>query len=283
MGFKSKIKDYNFISWGGLGDTLLMTPIFKHLSLQGNTVKVIATNKKYYDVLFNTPFISELKLEEIDFNTFDQSKFLRPCYSNLFPSLFFENTNASKLMGQMIGLEINETKPVIQLTQEEINEVDVFIETNNLSNLITINPYTDDNPNKEWIDENWIDLVSKLKANGYSIVQLGREDHPKIKGIDFNIPFSIRFSMGLIFRSTVFIGIDSFLNHVAAALNANAIILFGPTIPSVWGHETSVNLYMNSDCSPCVDILFKLKCPFDKKCMSCITPEIVLNELKKQQ
>jgi hypothetical protein len=67
MGFKSKIKDYNFISWGGLGDTLLMTPIFKHLSLQGNTVKVIATNKKYYDVLFNTPFISELKLEEIDF------------------------------------------------------------------------------------------------------------------------------------------------------------------------------------------------------------------------
>jgi len=281
MGVKSKIKEYNFITWGGLGDTLLMTPIFKYLSLQGNIVNVLASNKKYYDVLFNNPFINYLKLEEIDFNNFDQSKYIRPCYSNLFPSLFFENTNASKLMGQMIGLEINEAKPVIQLTHEEINEVDIFIETNNLSNLITINPYTDDNPNKEWLDENWIDLVSKLNANGYSIVQLGREGHPKIKGIDFNIPFSIRFSIGLIYRSTVFIGIDSFLNHVTAALNTNAIILFVPTIPAVYGHENCEVISNNQKCSPCDEILGKIKCPFDKQCMRLITVEDVLKLLYK--
>ena len=277
MDTKSEIAEYSFISWGGLGDTLLMTPLFRYLSENGNQVFVLATDKKYYEVLVNNPHI-KLELFEGNANSIDIKNYLRPCYSNLLPSMFFKDTHASNLISRMLGFELTNTIPVIQTTKDEDAEVRNFIALNNINKLITINPFTDDNPNKEWDILKWEYLIEELKKIGYTVIQLGREDHPRIRGVEFNAPYTIRFSFGLIKFSDYFIGIDSLLAHASTALQTKSIVLFGPTAPGVWGHQNNINLYSHQVCSPCVDILFRIKCPFGKKCMNNIDiPNVLIN------
>jgi len=74
----------------------------------------------------------------------------------------------------------------------------------------------------------------------------------------------------------LYLGNDSGITHLAAALDIPTIALFGPTDPKVWaplGHKVYI-LQGRVQCSPC-DQERRIACP-EPSCMSSICPENVL-------
>jgi len=84
----------------------------------------------------------------------------------------------------------------------------------------------------------------------------------------------------IIKRSNVFVGNDSGITHVAAAVGTPAITIFGPTNPGIWGPrgERVKILYKKSPCSPC-SFDTRRNC-FSQICLEGVTVEDVIGEIR---
>lgn len=83
----------------------------------------------------------------------------------------------------------------------------------------------------------------------------------------------------LLERCTSFVTNDSGPMHVAAAVGAPAVALFGSTDPertAPYKSSSSQILYKKAECSPC----FKRTCPIDFRCMRSISVEEVLLQVR---
>lgn len=83
----------------------------------------------------------------------------------------------------------------------------------------------------------------------------------------------------LLSRCDLYLGNDSGMTHLAAALGVNTVALFGPTDPAQWaprGRRVTV-ISQNVDCSPCTDRIMK-SC-WHRRCLSGLSPERVVAKL----
>jgi len=100
---------------------------------------------------------------------------------------------------------------------------------------------------KMWHRQGWLDIAQWLATRGFRIVLSGSKDAAErayIADIARDMPPDIiiaagRLSLGasarLVSRARVYIGSDTALTHVAAALGVPTIALFGPSNPVKWG------------------------------------------------
>lgn len=81
----------------------------------------------------------------------------------------------------------------------------------------------------------------------------------------------------LLQRASVFIGVDSGIMHLAAAVGVPVVALFGPTDPSVTGPKgQNVRvLCLDVPCRPC----FGTECKIGRPCIESITPHMVLDAI----
>ena len=80
-------------------------------------------------------------------------------------------------------------------------------------------------------------------------------------------------------NADLFIGIEGGMHHVAAALNKNAVVIFGGWIdPLIVGYNFHTNLFIKNNEPPCGA---KNKCKHCIKCMELITVKMVTKEIKK--
>ncbi|MBM2832985.1 MAG: hypothetical protein HW406_146 [Candidatus Brocadiaceae bacterium] len=84
----------------------------------------------------------------------------------------------------------------------------------------------------------------------------------------------------IIKRSNLFVGNDSGITHVAAAVGTPAITIFGPTDPRIWGPrgERVKILYKKSPCSPC-SFDTRRNC-FSQICLEGVTVEDVISQIR---
>ena len=80
----------------------------------------------------------------------------------------------------------------------------------------------------------------------------------------------------IIKRSDLFVGNDSGITHLAAAIGTPTISIFGPTDPRMWGPrgEQVKILYKKSPCSPC-SFDMRRNC-FSQICLEGVTVEDVI-------
>jgi len=85
-------------------------------------------------------------------------------------------------------------------------------------------------------------LVSYLKDK-YVIGNVGHNNFPELKNTNL-VFFPIRSTLALLPYVKTFIGIDSFLQHAAAAkqINKKGIVLWGGTTPKCLGYSTHINI-----------------------------------------
>src|SRR5262245_60507087 len=87
----------------------------------------------------------------------------------------------------------------------------------------------------------------------------------------------------LLARSALYLGNDSGVSHLAAALGVVTVVLFGPSNVYQWGppgkHVTV--LTQNVGCAPCKISTMK-GCPH-RKCLTTLEPEYVIKELARRQ
>jgi heptosyltransferase-2 len=98
---------------------------------------------------------------------------------------------------------------------------------------------------KNWPVENWIALLSpsdRFAAFNRLVVISGEADEDRIRQLEREWKNrGVRFARNLplphlaaVLERSIFIGHDSGISHLAAAVGANCILLFGPTNPDVW-------------------------------------------------
>jgi heptosyltransferase-3 len=136
---------------------------------------------------------------------------------------------------------------------------------------------------KMWRREGWIEVARWLGARGHRIVLSGGPDPAEIAYVaelardlpPGTLNLAGKLSLGeaacLLSRATIFLGPDTGLTHMAAALGIPTVALYGPTGPVKWGpwpkdHTSAANpwkclgsqaagnvtlLQGNAPCVPC--------------------------------
>ncbi|HEY2328608.1 MAG TPA: glycosyltransferase family 9 protein [Verrucomicrobiae bacterium] len=147
-------------------------------------------------------------------------------------------------------------------------------------------------PVKEWPRENWSRLIAALREHGCTqVAQLGVGRYMNFGKVAVEtIPgavslvdeLSIEECVAAIAQAKLFIGIDSGLLHIAAAVRTPAVALWGPTSPQFFYAEDVRKNFAVSGvaCQGCYHRLPRLHwitgCPHDIKCMKTLPVENVL-------
>jgi ADP-heptose:LPS heptosyltransferase len=157
-------------------------------------------------------------------------------------------------------------------------------------------------PYKNWDLVNWLKLFKnlQLKYPGNSLILLGDKTelyiNQKISSAEYPTIESLigkttlNDVVDIIYHAKFYIGLDSGLMHIAAALNKPTFTIWGASNPALYGYEwmgpKHKVISLNLPCAPCSAwinpnhsrVSDPLKCP-DFKCIRDISVEMVNKEL----
>jgi heptosyltransferase-2 len=101
---------------------------------------------------------------------------------------------------------------------------------------------------KNWPIENWIELGNALLARNHSLIVIaGEADTARTQQLKLAWEGKqVRFAENLplphlaaLLEGAVFLGHDSGISHIAAAVGARCLLLFGRTDPAIWAPANS--------------------------------------------
>lgn len=138
---------------------------------------------------------------------------------------------------------------------------------------------------KTWPDERYIDISEYLARKfGLSAVLVGLKGAGGVAAdsahiADLTGKTSLPVLAALLMQSRAFVGVDSGVMHLAAAVGTRCISLFGPTNPSITGPQGSGHVVVKSalSCMPCM----RSKCEKGLQCMLDISSEMVSSALDR--
>ena len=142
-------------------------------------------------------------------------------------------------------------------------------------------------PIREWPMAAWVGLIAELKKSPeITVVQIGtdhqlavgRREVPTLPSVVSLVnKLSLEDSCAIISKSQLFIGIDSGMLHIAAALQVPCVGIFGPTSPNLRLPARDVKNCVISriQCQGCHHrvprIHWEKGCPYDAACMKNIS------------
>jgi ADP-heptose:LPS heptosyltransferase len=194
------------------------------------------------------------------------------------------------------GISVSEAVPKIYLKESDRIWGSDFWRRKGLtveerSRLIVIHPGSG-SKKKVWPWERFVDLVHYLERHLRlrTVIVLGPAEGTEIQngleGMGEGAPILVKGLSLLQVASVIegcqlFIGNDSGISHLAAALGLPTVALFGPTDPMVWSPrgEKAVVIQKRIDCSPCPREKFFLCRDFE--CVRAIGIEEVLKGLER--
>jgi ADP-heptose:LPS heptosyltransferase len=274
--------------WGGIGDALLATPLFRAIKeqLPGSRTIVYTFTYKHYDVFLNNPYIDKIwKPGHLTYavglflDKFKPVKLFAPAYGSLWPGLLYSK-NATEIIAEMFGITLEHKRVEIFLTKEE-EEISKQI-VSPYSTPVAIHATGKCSRNKNWPISYWTELVRRNPQ--YTFLQLGASNEELIPGVvDLRVKYpSLRTQFAVLKYVKAFVGVESSFAHATNAFGTPGVVLFGPSTPLVWGHSNNLNLYRGLHCAPCIDILLGNRCPYGAPCMSEISVPEVERALEQQ-
>ncbi|MDD4939804.1 MAG: lipopolysaccharide heptosyltransferase II [Candidatus Omnitrophica bacterium] len=192
------------------------------------------------------------------------------------------------------GLRVEDRYPEFFTDEKDARFVDDFLKkylSGKKALLMAINPGGNWQP-KRWPPENWAALGDKLIGElGAEVIITGSQTDTviarKITGLMKHKPviaggvFNLKQLGALCKRADLFITADTGPLHIANAVGAKRIIaLFGPTSPMVTGPYPPANAVILSKDVGCKIPCYVMGCK-DNRCMKAITPEEVMERVKR--
>ncbi len=169
-------------------------------------------------------------------------------------------------------------RPVIFLTADERAKAASILTERALNHPIAIHPFAT-HMAKTPPAEVWRALVRALRAEGRDVVILGRADTPLFPNQPFDLTNAtdLRLTAAVLAASRCLISGDSGPMHLATAVGAPCIALFGPTTRE-WGFYPS-GPHDIAHQSPCPDAPCSLHgqdtCTRDQACMNAISSDLI--------
>ena len=127
---------------------------------------------------------------------------------------------------------------------------------------------------KEWGAARFAEVARQL-APHTKLIQLGAAaDSPLPVDLDLRGRTTLREAAAILAGSDLLIGLEGFLAHLARAVDCPSVVVMGGRAPAeIFGYSANRNLTAFPECAPCAR---RTGCPYDMKCMTAITPEIVV-------
>ena len=125
---------------------------------------------------------------------------------------------------------------------------------------------------KEWPQDRWQELTRRL-GRDFELVQVGVSADPVLPGVRDSRGRTTLFEVAsLIANATAFVGLESGLMHVAAAMHTPAVIIYGGrTRPHETGYGFNRNLTRAPACAGCA---LNTGCPHQMICMQIPVDEV---------
>lgn len=144
---------------------------------------------------------------------------------------------------QSLALYLEDAAATIHLTENDHAFAARFLAESDARPLIALHPGSG-SARKNWPVEKWVEFGRGLIAQNAQLLVVGGEaDEERVAQLcaawlDAPILFARHLPLphlaALLARSRLFIGHDSGISHLAAAVGARCLLLFGPTDPAVW-------------------------------------------------
>lgn len=161
----------------------------------------------------------------------------------------FDNWNTHTVLMNLALARLAGVEPrrevVVSWSPEDSRRVDEVLGPG-AGPLVVLHPYPKFNY-KMWHSAGWIEVAGWLAARGHRVVLSGGPDPAEIAYVadlargmpSGTLNLAGKFSIGaagcLISRAAVFLGPDTAMTHVAAALGVPTVAIYGPTDPVKWG------------------------------------------------
>ena len=265
----------------GVGDALMASGEVKELRKKNPDAKfIIGDGKRSYwnEVFDHNPHIirgSEINnyTQIIWINNYEGNRPYRN-YGDEFPK---DNYNWKKTFRPKKG-EIFFNNDEKKLSEKVISSIKKKIGN---KKIIYIEPHVKKRlgyENRDWGINKWQDVVLKLKDQ-FEFIQITYGENIPLKGCINIHGLNFRNSVAVLSKCDLFIGTEGGMHHAAAATSRKSIVIFGGHIsPEITGYNDQINLYTNSEKSPCG---VKTVCKHCKESMGKISTEMVVNQIKK--
>lgn len=223
----------------------------------------------------------------------------------------FDNISTHTVLMNLRLAEIFQLKPcseiVISWQKADPQKVSQLIDTTKKLAILHLRPKFS---YKEWTKEGWIDVANWLSQMGYSVILTGDSNESEKKMVTellnslskdvINVVGQLNLNQVgfLLSLAKIYIGPDTVVTHMAAALGIPTLALFGPSNPVKWGpwpkawtlnnpfvrigsqHRNNVYLMQGSGvCVPC----FKEGCDqhirSHSRCLENLSAQQVINTL----
>jgi ADP-heptose:LPS heptosyltransferase len=238
---------------GGLGKSIMATAMVKVIKKRyKNSHLVVVTAFK--DVFLNNPNVDEIY--NINNTNGFYLKYIKDKKCKIFVNEPYRTSNfilekpihLFKTWCDLYGLHYNNEQPEIYLTQPELDYFKPFYQTD--KPILAIQPnggpqnlgynyaWTRDLP-----DPTVIDIINRYKES-HTIVHIKREDQ-KVYPDTLHALDGFRSIAVLLLLSDKRILIDSFVQHMAAALNLKSTVCWSNTKPEIFGYKLHDNIKSN--------------------------------------
>ncbi len=193
-----------------------------------------------------------------------------------------------------LGLYVPLSTPTLFTTEDDGKHIASFLEQRKIDRnalVVALHPGSGSRA-KVWSPGNFAQLSTYLLDNDrvHLIVPIGPADkeheeaYCALISSDRIMPvtnLTLTELAALLKRCTVYVGNDSGVTHMAAAVGTPVVALFGPTNPEVWGPRGRRvhTVYRGVECSPCSRE--EMNGCLHRKCLESITVEEVYRSVRK--
>lgn len=248
---------------GGIGDELMLTAIAATARAAGRPLHVLAAY----------PALWQHNIDPASLQTGVERWFYakrRGWIATEIVHLAYHNgmrRHIAEQMAERAGVTLPpDWRPVIAAVRPQPRDPRLIIVQNSCRGARYVSP------TKEWAQERWAELVRRL-APEYQLVQLGTElDPPLALAEDRRGHTALLEAAQLLARARLFIGLESGLQHVAAATRTPAVIIYGGrSRPYETGYAFNRNLTRSPACAGCG---LNSDCPHGMICMDIAVDEV---------
>ena len=194
---------------------------------------------------------------------------------------------------EAMDCHVEEREPILYVNDEDSRSGSLMVSSMGIEDtsfIFGINPGAEYGSAKRWPEERFA-VIGERAAKRWNakVVIFGSSSETEIAAKVANLMHTanpvnlcgrttLGQAMALIKRCKFFLTNDSGLMHIAAAFNIPLVAIFGPTDHIVTSpmNKNARIVRHSIDCSPCL----KEICPSDHRCMLCIEPEEVWEELE---
>ncbi|HOK03953.1 MAG TPA: lipopolysaccharide heptosyltransferase II [Victivallales bacterium] len=194
---------------------------------------------------------------------------------------------------RFMGLKIpNPLETELFVSEEDEKEIDLLFEKSGISNkekIICLNPGAKFGSSKCWTPANFAKLADLVSAEfSARIILVSGPGEEKIASEILSLSNTEIIHFGnlnlsrlkaLIKRVSILVTNDTGPRHYATAFKVPAVVILGPTNPAYTEYGLEITSFVKAEvkCSPCHLRI----CPRNHECMKMISPELLMEYLRK--